>query len=299
MDKSSLFGVPTPPVPSMPMMSPVSLPDISRIRPQVEDGRLMTNRGKDILGFLGDFLLTRLKMEPRYQPAKQRKQLDFALQGFDQDPEAALSRVSKVDPKYARALRDQMIDNKRLENEAADREEARRLSNLVQQSVLEDRMRKTGAGMLTALSKMPEKERAQKYPLIRQRLTDYGNQYGIDVSSELPEQYDPAFIGTFIGGSVSPAAQETQDYREASLEERRQARINRPGPAPKAPTNVQTYTDESGHKVTVRSDGTIIKSPTKVRENTNTTNDPPREGERVVKNGKIYVWRNGRGVLQK
>jgi hypothetical protein len=159
---------------------------------------------RDILGTLGDFLLTRLHMPAMYGPAQKDRRLNEAVTGFDQNPIAAINRVTDVDFNAGTKLRDQYTDNARLQAQLDATKEARDARVAIAQEVAKNRSRGIAASMLNSIPAddsapdLYKKQRAQivaAYP---------------DIANELPTEYDPISVNSFIGGQV-PVSKQRQD----------------------------------------------------------------------------------------
>lgn len=273
---------------------------------------------RDIFGTLGDFLLTRLRMPAMYGPAQQRRREASATADFDSDPLAAIRRLESINPEAGRELRNQYLDNQRLEATRESTTEARDARLALQREMQSERNRNTAASMLGALARVPEQDRAANYSRARQAIIGRYGRADPQLSQDLPEEYDSVVVDAFIDGAVPMGTQRAQRLtadrveetgrsnreretisaerlretersnkaREALSAERNRSRGS--GRAAPRVTNVQTYTDENNRRVTVRSDGTVITSPTRVRQT-----GRPADGTRRVVNGVAYVIRNG------
>lgn len=288
-------------------------PRISEDRYVERDGkhRGVAGVARDILGTLGDFLLTRLRMPAMYGPAQQRRREAAAMDGFEQDPISAINRLESINPEAGRRLREQHIDNQRIAASQAATIEARdaRLDLARQQQ--EGRIRGYAASMLGSMSTWDEARRQQNYPQMREQVLRAAQRQGLDLSSELPESYDSIALDAFIDASVPVGTQRQQRLtaernetlaaqgrdridvaeRNAETSERRASR----------PRAIQTYTGEDGYRYTRMDDGSTVRSTTRVRETSRGTGRRaaptiPREGEVRVLNGRRYVYRDGRAV---
>lgn len=324
--ETAVFGVPihsgdqdTPYLSGPPGTNPVNIPQGMRHK-----GRGVGGVATDILGYLGDFLLTKLGMPAQYGPARQQKKLKEAYTGFESDPIGAINRVTDVDFATGTKLREQFIDNARLAASQASTAEARD-ARLAQAAALQnEKNRNTSASYLGSLVGVPKADRATNYAAIRQRLLSRYGTSDPQLATDLPETYDPVAVDSFIDGAVPVGTQRSQRLqatrdaatdadRDADRGERvrhntvterqgdarigisaqRAAAAGRPRPA--RATNVQSYTGEDGYRYTQRSDGTTVKSPTRVRP-TGRGGAAPAEGTRRVVNGHTYEIRGGKPV---
>jgi hypothetical protein len=319
---TSLFGVPLNGQPA----APTGATPVAPKQYKEQDGkhRGVAGVARDILGTLGDFLLTRLHMPAMYAPAQRARKLSAAQANIDTDPVGSIQQVSSIDPVVGAKLRDQYIDNSRLAASQASTAEARD-ARLAQAAALQnEKNRNTSASYLGSLVGVPEADRANNYAAIRQRLLSRYGTSDPQLANDLPETYDPIAVDSFIDGAVPVGTQRSQRLqatrdaatdadRDAARGERvrhntategqgdarisiardRAATAGRPRPA--RATNVQSYTGEDGYKYTQRSDGTTVKSPTRVRP-TGRGGATPAEGTRRVVNGHTYEIRGGKPV---
>lgn len=207
-----LFGVPvTPQAAPVAPATPVAAP-ASPQRYEEKDGkhRGVAGVARDILGTLGDFLLTRLHMPAMYAPAQQRRKLAAAQEGYETDPLGAINRVTSIDPVMGAKLRDQYIDNQRLAASQASTAKARDARLALAQGAQNQRTRGYAASMLGSMSTWDEPKRQQFYPQMRQQVLTAAQRQGLDLSSELPETYDGTALDAFIDGAVPVGTQRSQ-----------------------------------------------------------------------------------------
>lgn len=205
-----LFGVPVTPQ-AAPTAAPVAAP-VAPQRYQEQDGkhRGVAGVARDILGTLGDFLLTRLHMPAMYAPAQKQRKLAAAESNIDIDPVGAIQQVSSLDPVFGAKLRDQYIDNQRLAAGQASTVEARNARLAQAQDVQNLRTRGYAASMLGSMTSWDDAKRQQFYPQMRSQVLAAGNKQGLDLSTELPETYDPVALDAFIDGAVPVGTQRAQ-----------------------------------------------------------------------------------------
>lgn len=204
-----LFGVPlTPQAAPAPVAAPVATPQ----KYEEQDGKHKGVAGvaRDILGTLGDFLLTRLHMPAMYGPAQKNRKLAAAQAGYETDPLGAINRVTSLDPVFGAKLRDQYIDNQRLAAGQESTVEARnaRLANA--QEAQNQRTRGYAASMLGSMASWDDAKRQQFYPQMREQVLGAGKRQGLDLSAELPETYDSTALDAFIDGAVPVGTQRAQ-----------------------------------------------------------------------------------------
>ena len=281
--------------------------------------------GGGILGALGEYLLDATGLG---DIIKERK-INSAMQNFDQDPLGTINTVSGIDYQFGSKLRDQYIDNQRLIAAQAATAEDRAARLALAQTAANDRTRNRVASMLGSMAGWDETKRQTGYALMREQALKYASANGLDLSTELPDQYDGVALDSFIDASVPVGTQRTQRLASARQEEtvrsnavketiskerlsetkrhnqvtegQGQQRIGISAARANAPRgdgakNILTYVGEDGYKYAERSDGKVYRSRTKVRASGGA--GKPTEGMRRVINGKTYVWKNGRAVAE-
>ena len=242
---SAVFGIPLPA--GTPPIAPTPEERAANEAANVDPGRLLPNstahyeerdgkhRGvagtaRDILGFLGDFLLTRLHMPAMYGPAQQRRKLALAQDGFGTTPQAtadAINRVADIDPQAALKMRDQYIDNQRLAAAQASTAESRDARLAAAKALQDDRTRSRAAAMLGTMATWDDNRRATNYGALRDQAIRYGQANGLDLSNELPTTFDPIQLDSFIDGAVPVGTQRSQrltrermDQQQSQFEQR-------------------------------------------------------------------------------
>lgn len=225
-----LFGVPVAPQ-ATPAAAPVAAPTPPQ-RYVERDGKHKGVAGvaRDILGTLGDFLLTRLHMPAMYAPAQRDRKLAAAQANIDTDPIGAIQQVSSIDPVVGAKLRDQYIDNQRLAAANASTAEARTARLAQAQEAQNMRTRGYAASMLGSMAGWDDAKRQQFYPQMRSQVLAAANKQGLDLSSELPEQFDSTALDAFIDGAVPVGTQRAQRLtREKQVAAAAQAATNETG----------------------------------------------------------------------
>jgi len=172
---------------------------------------------RDIFGTLGDFLLTRLGMPAMYAPAQQQRKLEEARQGFDQDPLAAIDRVSSLNFKEGDNLRNHYIEQQRLAATQASTQEARdaRIASL--KVANEDRVRNRAAAYLNGLAAVSPDKMDAAYTQARKNAISLASQQGVDLTKELPEKFDRNALTSFISSSVPAAKQWDQSLTKEKI----------------------------------------------------------------------------------
>ena len=161
----------------------------------------LAGTGRDILGFLGDFLLKKIGMPAMYAPAQQQRQLDAAGQGFDQDPSAAIDRIKSVD--FNRGV--QMQQNQQSAdslNNYRESSEQRRLAAIADsQDKMKNRNEDRANGMLQSLFDNDGNFNAAKYAMMKPTIDK------LYPGQNLPETSDGEDIRARIGGTLGAKAQ--------------------------------------------------------------------------------------------
>ncbi len=300
---TSMFNVPLGPEATQAPV--INLAPRTPARYEEQDGKHkgIAGVGRDILGTLGDFLLTRLHMPAMYAPAQQKRRLASAQEGYQEDPQAAIERVTSIDPVFGAKLRDQNIDNTRQAVALAEVNENRaaRLQNAQQQIDLQkvavhQRVSGYAASMLGTMATWDQKKREQYYPKMREQVLSAAKRQGFDLSADLPETYDPVALDAFVDGNVPLGTQrsqrltedrnqvsETQGAQRLALTERGQnishedrvasreaaaARSTARGGV-RTPKSMGSYVGDDGKKHVMLSDGTERSSAGSVRASGN------------------------------
>jgi hypothetical protein len=204
--------------------SGTTLPQGTPVQPkryEEQDGkhRGVAGVARDILGTLGDFLLTRLRLPAMYGPAQQQRRLAAAQANIDSDPVGAIQQVSSIDPVFGAKLRDQYIDNQRLAATQASTAEARDARRAQAQALTDDRTRSRAAAMLGTMATWDDTRRSSNYGALREQAIRYGQANGLDLSNELPTEFDPVQLDSFIDSSVPVGTQRAQRLTRDRLDQ--------------------------------------------------------------------------------
>lgn len=274
---------------------------------------------RDILGTLGDFLLTRLHMPAMYGPAQHDRKLEAAMQNIDSDPVGSIQQVTSIEPAVGIKLRDQYIDNMRQQAGREATKEARDARVAQAQALQDDRTRGRVGAMLGTMSNWDDAKRNQNYGAMRQQALQYAKANGLDLDKELPTGYDSVALDSFIDGSVPVGTQRAQRLTKERIDnqdeqagaritatERGQDLTHEDRQASNATTrrgqDIGSADRAAGRGVTIRGQdighadrvrGQDIRSDT-TRRGQDMRAHPPQEGERRVINGKTWIWKNGR-----
>lgn len=327
---SPLFGIPTQ---SVSDLVPDDINAIANSAPaQAQQSGQPKKHGAihNILSTLGDFLLESTGIGDVIK----KRRLNEAMQGFDQDPNGTITKVSGIDYAVGSKLRDQFIDNQRLAANNASTAEARSARLEQAQVAINDRTRNRAGALLGSMTQWTPDKRAANYPAMRDQVLKYGAANGLDLSSELPETYNPDVLDSFIDSAVPVGTQRTQrltEIKNANTKElgekriattvrgqdivssdkaasravtargqdmssaRAAARSSGGGGGSARVKPIGRYVGDDGKYRVMMSDNTERTSSAAVRPQKGGA-AKPAEGMRRVVNGHTYEWRGGKGV---
>lgn len=170
---------------------------------------------RNVLGFLGDFLLKKIGMPAMYGPGEEERKLNAAWQGHEQDPQAALDRVTDVNYNAGIKQRDQYDDNQRLaaqqQSTAALRQErVDTMQEKTRTSVLDRTAR-----YMNGIAGLPPEKRAEAYANGRKLWANSATVRGdpalqAQLDDFFPEKYDEGVVTGSIGQFVPVATQWNQ-----------------------------------------------------------------------------------------
>ncbi len=217
-----LFGVPATTTPTAtPISAPVENTGAGTGPAPLPEPRKPKRHGflDDALGFLGDFLLSRLRLGTPYRDAKKNEQLQIASEGFDQNPDEGFKRMAAVDFGAATKYRDQYIDNNRLAAQNASTAEARDSRIALAREAQIGKNRGIAASYFGSLIGVPEADRANVYTGLRSKmLSAYGNS-DPELANLLPETYDPIAVDAFLDSAVPVGMQRNQRLTRDRLDQ--------------------------------------------------------------------------------
>lgn len=171
---------------------------------------------RDILGLVGDAFLLQSGNKPIYAPGRQQEKEGDALAGFTQNPQAAVERLSGVNPAGAIGLQNQTQDNQtkadsvkamgQYKNDALHLQKIQKLSNL--------------ASNLYSSADTPEKIAAvtQRLGMLSQSLGVSPEDLGITPDMS-PEEIKAVAMGNInpYQQQMLPINQQNADSRQASV----------------------------------------------------------------------------------
>lgn len=184
----------------------------------------------NILGFLGDFLTSRLRMGTPYRDARQAEKLNAARLADMQDPSQTFSQTGNFDPALAARLQGQATDDARLKASQLSVEEMRAARTEAAREKARADVLGRAAGYFNSLASDP-KDIETRYAAGRQLWKNSGfvkNDPELMQTLEdmYPEKFDPAMITSSIGASVPVStqwAQRLQANRDAATDADRDA----------------------------------------------------------------------------
>ena len=164
---------------------------------------------QSVWGKLADIFLERQGDRPYFADKLRERNFQKAMEGFTQEPLEAIRKMSQIPGMQEKAwnLYNQVIDNQRADGTLARQNRALDMRN-------DDYIYQQTAGMMGAA-------RPDTWAKMRELAIQRGNARGVDVSSFIPEQYDPDAIEYIRYGAVKPKDQMTLEERR----ENNQARV--------------------------------------------------------------------------
>lgn len=155
---------------------------------------------RDILGNIGDILLSRLRLGTPYNTSKRNHELMYASQGYDStDPQQsadAINRVKAIDFNAGTQLEDEAFKRQYRQSMLESTLENRQFRQDMKQQLVRDGYLKGSANFFNKIADLPEEKRAEAYaqgrklwdqssvvrndPELRQQLEDF-----------FPQDYNP------------------------------------------------------------------------------------------------------------
>lgn len=249
---------------------------------------------RSALGTIGDFFSVLGGGGTPFLDRIHEKNLQRSMEGFTHDPMETVRRVATFDPQTAWKMYQTVRDDERADTQADSLNDTR----------AERYMTRIG-GMLNRVigAKDPQAAWTSAQPMIRK----YAETHNIDIS-DLPEQYDPEAISSYISGSVSPEDQirmeALQQYRDARMkleetkEEGRNDRANASRESQEARArmaeegrNARAAAAEKGRMARSKTGGKVIQTP-----NGPMVLSPDGNTGGIIINGQKTVWqKTGQG----
>lgn len=208
MAQSPLFGIPMDGGPqSFDGVDPSSLSQSSVAQPTSPHHSGFQN----ILGFLGDLLMSRLHMGTPYHDARENEKLNAARLADEQDPSGSYANVGNINTPLAIKLAENRTDNERLRALQQSTLEARKQREEIKREGIRKDVITRAAGYFNALD--PNDPNIQETYKRGRDLWSHSQVVSSDpelqaqLEDMFPEQYDPALIHSSIGSTVTPSKQ--------------------------------------------------------------------------------------------
>lgn len=148
-----------------------------------------------ILGAIADAVASYTDDGTPFQDERNKRNMIEASKGLYGHPDEAVSRIAKFDPTTAWKLRSQVADDQR-----GDRSQ-QRLDDVADMN-RKQKVYGQVASMMNVAAKRPE-----NWQQMRQQALNYAQQYNVDVSQIIPENYDQNALETIAQGMVPVAKQ--------------------------------------------------------------------------------------------
>ena len=166
---------------------------------------------QNVLGFLGDFLMSRLSMGTPYHDARENEKLNQARLLDEQSGDTTYPRTGVLNPSWAAQLQNRAIDNNRLSASMASTAESRDARVAAQKELLRKDVRTRAASYFNGLDPKSPKF-AEDYARGRKL---WGESATVKNDPELsqslnemfPEEYDPNMVHASISSTVPVAKQ--------------------------------------------------------------------------------------------
>lgn len=136
------------------------------------------------------------------------------MQGFQSDPELAISRMRQIDPEMAWKMYNEYQDNKRQtgtldrQNRATD--------------ILVDKYVRSNIGDMVqgTMGQVDPKRYGEIWPQVRNRALAFAKKQGVDLTDELPEDYNDVDVNAIRMGGVSVPKQIQLKQKDRSLDQK-------------------------------------------------------------------------------
>jgi hypothetical protein len=284
-----------PDAPSVSLTNGPTAPDLGNrsyadsARAAVDNDRQPKSKLHSILDHIGDALLMSNGLSPMYKEEQDQKDLENAMAGFTANPMAAYERASTVDPAFAQkgfdSYQQNQYRNAQLQSLDADRKASIAKDHYL---VVKD-ARITASRALTAAGNDPAKQQAAMSLIQRYAANNGVSMDELGLSPDMSQADRDVYSHTDMSGyqqNEIPMRQQTADAATENAAAHMKNASRPPRPVqPHSTTNVQTYVGDDGYQYTQRSDGSVVKSPTKVRPPTGRSN-----GRRSISPAPTSGW---------
>lgn len=165
---------------------------------------------RSVLGFLGDFLLKKIGMPAMYGPGEEERKLNAAWEGHEQDPQAAIDRVTDVNYTEGQKLRNSESDNERLRAQQKSTAELRDARIQASQEAGLQKARVYAASGINSTNGWTPEKLTRDWSALRNQMISAGKRQGYDLSDDIPETADPVAINGFLDANVGLGTQRAQ-----------------------------------------------------------------------------------------
>jgi hypothetical protein len=160
-----------------------------------------------ILGALADAYLMSRGMKPAYADAREARNINEAMQGFADNPMAAIERLARVKGHEGDAWKmyENYVDDKRQQGNL-DRQN--NIFDMKKEELVYNRV----ASMMGAANK-------DTWGTMRQLAQSVANKYDVNVDDIIPTDYNPASIEYIRAGAIKPKDQERLEQSDRRLDQ--------------------------------------------------------------------------------
>lgn len=203
---------------------PTSAPAASSVVAPVATPAKKHSGFDNVLGFLGDFLLSRLNMGTPYHDARQNEKINQARLLDAQDPSQTYSTLGNLDPALAAKLQGQAVDDKRQAQTAQALADLRKQQeDLKAQANRKSYLDRAASMMQLGMGQAKPGKEEETYSTMRQ-LRLHSQELMSDpvlqeqFNNRYPEIWDPVVVSSSIGESVPVQAQWQQRLMKEQID---------------------------------------------------------------------------------
>jgi len=173
---------------------------------------------QNVLGFLGDFLMSRLHMGTPYHDSRENEKLNAARLADEQSGDTTYARTGALNPAWAAQLQNRAIDNNRLAASVASTTEFRDARLADQKEKLAKDVFLRASGYFNSMDpkdpKFLEHYKNGRALWLNSATVKNNPDLAQHLSDMFPEQYDPYMVHSSIASNVTPAKQWDQAITE-------------------------------------------------------------------------------------
>jgi hypothetical protein len=249
-----------------------------------------------VLGALADAFLMSRGMKPAFAEEREKQNYEEAMTGFMDNPVRAINRMVQVDPSAAFKMYNIYEDNLR------QRDNLGRQNDVLQ--FQKDRyVFNQAANMMGAAN-------AQTWPNMKQQILNFGKKYGTDLSSYLPDEYNPDDVEMLRQGAIPVAKQEQiaetnrhnttrEDQQQQSITERTRHDQVREGQMQQGITERNRHNQVTEAQAETNEQGRNNRSKVAQQQNSKFVNTPRgpmslspsgMTGQIVRDDGTVEIW---------